>query len=188
MTVETTEQSADMLGHAVLFYRDDDELADRVSRYLAAGLSSGSAAIVLATTAHRTAITGRLAELGTDVARCQQHEDLVVLDAGEVLDRFLIGGRVDPADFEQQVGGLVRHAAAADRPVRIFGEMVALLWAAGQVSAAVELEILWNELRAFVPFSLLCGYPARYSAGQQHADALDEMRRLHTLVTGPGRS
>lgn len=177
-----------MLGHAVLFYRDDDELADRVGRYLAAGLSSGSAAIVLATTPHRTAITGRLAALGTDVARCQQHEDLVLLDAGEVLDRFLIGGRVDPADFEQQVGGLVRHAAAADRPVRIFGEMVALLWAAGQVSAAVELEILWNELRAFVPFSLLCGYPARYSSGQQHADALDEMCRLHTLVTGPGRS
>ena len=188
MTVETTERSADMLGHAVLFYRDDDELADRVGRYLAAGLSSGSAAIVLATTPHRTAITGRIAALGTDVARCQQHEDLVLLDAGEVLDRFLIGGRVDPADFEQQVGGLVRHAAAADRPVRIFGEMVALLWAAGQVSAAVELEILWNELRAFVPFSLLCGYPARYSSGQQHADALDEMCRLHTLVTGPGRS
>ena len=177
-----------MLGHAVQFYRDDDELADRVSRYLAAGLSRGSAVIVLATAAHRTAITGRLAALGIDVARCRQREDLVVLDAGEVLDRFLIGGRVDPADFEQQVGGLVRRAAAEDRPVRIFGEMVALLWAAGQVGAAVELEILWNELRAFVPFSLLCGYPARYSSGDEDADALDELCRLHTLVTGPGRS
>lgn len=188
MTVETTEQSADMLGHAVQFYRDDDELADRVSRYLAAGLSRGSAAIVLATAAHRTAITSRLAALGIDVARCRQREDLVVLDAGEVLDRFLIGGRVDPADFEQQVGGLVRRSAAAGRPVRIFGEMVALLWAGGQAGAAVELEILWNELRAFVPFSLLCGYPARYSCGDEHADALDELCRLHTLVTGPGRS
>lgn len=191
MTVETTQQFADTPGHVVQFYRDDAELADGVSRYLAAGLSRGSAAIALAAPAHRSSIASRLTTLGADVARCQRQGDLVVLDAAGVLDRFQIGGRVDPADFEQQVGGLVRRAAADGRPVRIYGEMVALLWAAGQFGAAVELETLWNELRAFVPFSLLCGYPASYFAGDEHADALDEMCRLHTQVTGaagPGGS
>ncbi|HEU5416450.1 MAG TPA: MEDS domain-containing protein [Streptosporangiaceae bacterium] len=139
---------------------------------------------MLATAEHRQAIKGRLASTGTDVARLQHQGDLFLLDAREVLDRFLIGGRVDPADFEQQVGGMARRAAAAGRPVRIFGEMVALLWAGGQAGAAVELEILWNELRAFVPFSLLCGYPASYFSGEVHADALDVLCSLHSGVAG----
>jgi MEDS: MEthanogen/methylotroph, DcmR Sensory domain len=180
---ENTQVPAGPLGHIVQFYADDAELADRVASYLADGLRRGAAGIMLATPEHRQAIFRHLVAQGFDPAPSRQ-QDLTVLDAGAVLDRFLIGGRVDPADFEQQVGGLVRHAAGTGRPVRIYGEMVALLWASGQVSAAVELEILWNELRAFVPFSLLCGYPAEYFSGDQHADALEEMCGLHSGVTG----
>jgi hypothetical protein len=184
MSAEITQLAADPQGHTVQFYAGDAELADRVSSYLADGLRRGAAAVVLATAEHRQAVKSRLASLGIDVVRLQHQGDLFLLDAREVLDRFLIGGRVDPADFEQQVGGMVRRAAAGGRPVRIFGEMVSVLWAAGQVSAAVELEILWNELRAFVPFSLLCGYPASYFAGDEHADTLDEMCTLHSGVAG----
>jgi hypothetical protein len=43
--------------------------------------------------------------------------------------------------------------------VRVFGEMVSLLWDAGLIDAAVELEVLWNELGVQYPFSLLCAYP-----------------------------
>ena len=184
MSAENTQLAADPLGHVVQFYADDAELADRVASYLADGLRRGDGAIMLVTTEHRSGIARKLTVQGIDVARSQQQGDLAVLDAGELLNRFLIGGRVDPADFEQQVGGVVRRVAAGGRPVRIYGEMVAVLWAAGLMSAAVELEILWNELRAFVPFDLLCGYPARYFGGDEHADALEEMCSLHSGVTG----
>jgi len=42
---------------------------------------------------------------------------------------------------------------------RVFGEMVALLWAAGDVTSALRLEELWNEAGELAPFSLLCAYP-----------------------------
>ena len=44
--------------------------------------------------------------------------------------------------------------------IAIFGEMVALLWAGGQTSAALGLEELWNGLALTHTFSLRCAYPA----------------------------
>ena len=57
------------------------------------------------------------------------------------------------------IGSIVREAAQRERPVVAFGEMVALLWEAGDVAGAIELEKLCNELCARVEtFSLVCGY------------------------------
>jgi hypothetical protein len=44
---------------------------------------------------------------------------------------------VDTDAFDEVVGGLVREASASGRPVRAYGEMVAVLWAAGDVAAAI---------------------------------------------------
>jgi hypothetical protein len=42
--------------------------------------------------------------------------------------------------------------------IRAYGEMVDVLWKAGQTDAAITLEMLWNSLASKHPFSLLCGY------------------------------
>lgn len=49
--------------------------------------------------------------------------------------------------------------AALRGPVRIFGEMVAVLWAEGKTRTAIRLEELWDELATRHAFSLLCAYP-----------------------------
>jgi anti-sigma regulatory factor (Ser/Thr protein kinase) len=81
----------------------------------------------------------------------------------------------------------MRDAGRLGRPVRAFGEMVGLLWDRGDVSAAIELETLWNALAAELPFSLYCAYHADSMAGHEHADALHEVCHLHSaLVPGNG--
>jgi hypothetical protein len=75
-------------------------------------------------------------------------------------------------------------AGEAPGPVRIYGEVVALLWAAGQVNAALELEGLWNDLGREIPFSLFCGYPRHLVDSSQHQGAVAEVCRLHTAVVG----
>jgi hypothetical protein len=57
--------------------------------------------------------------------------------------------------------------------------MVALLWDAGHVLSAIDLEALWNELGLEVPFSLYCAYHSESVAGHEHADALAHVCRLH---------
>lgn len=168
--------------HLVQFYGDDEELSASVGGVLGEGLAEGCPAVVVATPAHRAAFGARLgAGAGHGTAG-----SLLLADCAGTLDSFLAGGRIDPARFRDTMSGLIGRAAEAGQPVRVYGEMVAQLWDAGQVALALELETLWNGLLAELPFTLLCGYPAGLMAGHEDTAALDEVRRLHSAVISPG--
>src|SRR5579863_9413493 len=165
--------------HAVQFYGDDQELAASVARFLGEGLAAGGSAVVVATAAHRLAFRAHLPTAAG--------ERLLVLDAQELLQGFLIGDQLDGPRFFETAEHLIGRAAKAGRPVRIYAEMVAVLWDAGQVTLALELESLWNDLATRLPFSLLCGYPARLLASEDGNETagVQQVCRLHTAVTGP---
>jgi hypothetical protein len=170
--------------HAVLFYQDEEELAGQVSDYLLPAVHDGGVAIVFATLDHRRSFEERLAGAGVDVATARARGSYLALDASETMRGFMVADWPDPAGFWQAIGPLLRRAAEAGRPVRIFGEMVSLLWDAGLASAAIEVEVMWNELRAQYPFSLLCAYPAQTVSCVHHLDALTEVCRIHAEVIG----
>ena len=170
--------------HAVVFYRDEQELVGQVSDYLLPAAREGGVAIVVATPGHHRAFEERLASTGADVAAARRRGSYLTLDAGETMRGFMVADWPDPAGFWQAISPQLRQAAAAGKPVRVFGEMVSLLWDAGLVSAAIEVEAMWNELGAQYPFSLLCGYPAQPAACAHQLDALTEVCRAHTQVTG----
>jgi hypothetical protein len=170
--------------HVVLFYRDEQELAERVSEYLLPVVQDGGVAIVVATPDHRRSFERYLAGTGVDVAAAFARGAYLAPDAGETMRGFMVADRPDPAGFWQAISPMLRQAAKAGRPVRVFGEMVALLWDAGLIDAAIEVEAMWNELGAQYPFSLLCAYPAQPPACAYQLDALTEVCRAHTQVTG----
>jgi hypothetical protein len=182
--------SAGSGGHAVVFHRDGDEFAGRVSAYLRQALREGGAAIVIATPEHRRAISAWLARAGVRVAAAEAAGAFVALDAIETMSRFMDAGSPDAASFWQVISPLIRPATEAFKPVHVFGDMVALLWDFGQVNAAIEVEAMWNELAAQYPFSLLCAYPAESVSGDHHRDALAEVCRVHSSVAGamPGHT
>ena len=192
--------------HVVQFYPADGELAGSVSRYLAEGISSGDGVVVVATQPHRDAFVTGLTAAGIEVDEAERDGRLLLVDAAGLLGTFLDGDRLDRDRFAAAASGLLGRAwpsgglpggeladvadvaavrAGTDgvvcggRQIRIYAEMVALLWEAGQVSLAIELEELWNGLAARVPFSLLCGYPAGVLDAPEHADAVAGVRQLH---------
>jgi hypothetical protein len=170
--------------HVVLFYRDEQELTERVSEYLLPAIHDGGVAIVVATPDHRRSFDRYLADAGVDVAAACARGAYLAPDASETMRGFMVAGRPDPAGFWQAISPMLRQAAKAGRPVRVFGEMVALLWDAGLTDAAIEVEAMWNELGAQYPFSLLCAYPAQPAACADQLDALTEVCHAHTQVTG----
>jgi hypothetical protein len=175
--------------HLVQFYDREDELVAGVGTYLAEAIEAGGVAVVIATDAHRQAFAARLADAGVDPALAEvglpaSGAALVMLDAREAADALLIDGRVAPHRFDKLIGDLVREAAAGGRPVRAYGEIVAVLWAAGQVAAALELEALWNGLGREVDFSLYCGYPRTLVEAEGGAEPFSEVCRLHSAVVG----
>jgi MEDS: MEthanogen/methylotroph, DcmR Sensory domain len=171
-------------GHVVQFYAREWELAACVGDYLAEALDAGCAVVVVATPAHQLAFESYLAEVDADVAAARADGRYQAIDAAALLRRFAGAGKVDAASFEAEVGQVIRAAGAAGRPVRLYGEMVALLWEAGQLNAALELEGLWNDLARDIPFGLYCGYPEAPTAGADERAALAEVCRLHAAVVG----
>jgi MEDS: MEthanogen/methylotroph, DcmR Sensory domain/Histidine kinase-like ATPase domain len=169
-------------GHLVQFYESDEQLVRTAGGYVVDGLRAGQAVIVIATRPHRRLFETAIAEAGIDVDEARGGGRLIMLDAHDTLDRFLVDGWPDGERFDAVIGTLVRQAAAAGTGVRAFGEMVALLWDDGRVPAALELEALWNRLGRQVPFSLFCSYPAASVAGDDRADALAEVCDLHSHV------
>jgi anti-sigma regulatory factor (Ser/Thr protein kinase) len=143
--------------HVVGFYERDEELVSAVTRHLSPGLAADGTVLVIATPAHRAAIQAALVAGGhrvDDLATCGRY---LALDADDTLAAFMRDGRPDPQAFAKVVGALLDRVASS-RPVRAFGEMVARLWDAGNVEAAIELESLWNDLAVERAFSLYCAY------------------------------
>jgi MEDS: MEthanogen/methylotroph, DcmR Sensory domain len=170
--------------HVVLFYRGEQELAERVSEHLLPAVQANGVAIVVGTPDHRRSSEGRLADAGVDLAQARARGSYLALDASETLRGFMVADWPDPASFWRVVSPLLRQAAPAGQPVRVFGEMVSLLWDAGLVNAAIEVEALWNELGGQYPFSLLCAYPAQSASCAHHLDALTEVCHAHSEVIG----
>ena len=170
--------------HVVLFYRDEQELTERVSEHFLPAIQGGGVTIVVATPDHRRSFERYLADVGVDVAAASARGAYLALDASETIRGFMVAGWPDPVSFWQAISPLLRQAAKAGQPVRVFGQMVSLLWDAGLIDAAIEVEAMWNELGAQYPFSLLCAYPAQPPACAYQLDALTEVCRAHTQVTG----
>jgi hypothetical protein len=171
--------------HVVQLYGRNDQLLTRnVSRYLAEGLRRGDALVVIATREHADAITRELTLQGVDASRDGR---LVVLDARQTLDRFLVGGQPDEHLFRDVVGGVLAeaHRRSSTGHVRAFGEMVGLLWVAGDRAAATRLEEYWNDLLRGTACSLFCAYPIDiYDNGD--TAGLDAVLGSHTHMSlGP---
>lgn len=182
MPVQTETRLADG-DHVVQFYEHEDDLAALVGSYLGAAAADGEAVVVIASPEHAEVFQAALCEAGVDLAAARAGGRLVVLDAAATLERLMVAGVPDAGAFDASVGAVVRAAGAGGRRVRAYGEMVALLWAAGDVTGALELEQLWNALAAESPFSLVCAYPA-HLFGPTQADGFTDVCHIHSAVVG----
>jgi hypothetical protein len=171
-------------GHVVQFYGHEEELADRVAGYLLGALQHDGVAVVIATAAHRRAFEGRLTRAGVDLAAAARAGTYRTRDAADAVRALTAGGQLDRGAFGRVIGRLIADAGQGGRPVRAYGEMVALLWDAGLVNDAVQLEEIWGSLGLTHSFSLFCSYPARSVTGDGHLEAFGEVCRLHGSVVG----
>jgi hypothetical protein len=169
--------------HVVHFFWHEDELVDRIGRYVRQALAADAAAIVVATEGHRRDLEAWLTSHGIDFETACAAGQLYLRDARETLARFFVDGVLDGARFRDVVGDLIRSAGATGRAVSIYGEMVAVLWQTGQVSATMALESLWRDLNREHGFSLLCAYPAEDVDTDPKGQTVAELCGLHSALT-----
>jgi hypothetical protein len=160
--------------HRVQFYESDSFLCEAVSKFVHQGLSDGLPIIVLATDQHWQTIGQRLNTAGYDVAGACRRGQIIAEDAHSVLERIMVGSMPDDNLFRSHIGGMIESSLRTGRATKVhaYGELVDLLWRAGNSNAALRLEDLWNELAETYDFRLLCGYGMGNFYMEAHAEGL----------------
>ncbi|MEA2371177.1 MAG: hypothetical protein QOH12_1571 [Solirubrobacteraceae bacterium] len=172
--------------HVVAFYQSDSGLATAVSEFVGPALRSRDAAIIVATAEHRSAFAAVIRAEGIDLDTAIADGRYIALDAGELLASLMVDGTPDPVRFREEVGSLIERATRDGRSVRIYGEMVALLWGDGDVSSMIDLEDLWNDLAPTHDFALFCAYPAgAFDAGEDATREVVCARHTRVVPTEP---
>lgn len=169
--------------HLAQTYRDSGFVAEAVGLFLGVGLQRGDPAIVISTKHHWKLTQAFLNDGGIDVAKARESGQLLILEAEEMLSRFLVGGMPDRGMFQKEVGRLicdVQKRAPRYSGLRAYGEMVDLLWQRKTLPAAIRLEEYWNELAKTTPFSLLCSYFMDPEDEEIRNGPLQSVRQTHS--------
>lgn len=172
--------------HSVHFYDEQSALIERLRGIVASGLQIGNSILIVATAAHRKQLLMALDKLDVDVRRHARAGRFTMFDAQETLDGFMVNGMPDRELFLATVGNLLADAKKAalsnDHGLTVFGEMVAVLWDAGNKAAALLLEALWNDAMNDRVFHLHCAYPRSAFAAAGDEASMAEVCHAHSHV------
>ena len=173
-------------GHAVQLYSDDAFLLEILTGFIGGALSAGDGALIVATRAHAHSLEQSLRQRGLDTGMAIRQGRYIVLDARELLPRFMVNDSVDEGRFTEVIRTAltqIRDAGPqANRRIAVFGELVALLWAEGKMQEAIRVEKLWNKLAEEHRFFLLCAYPVTGFSDEKDIQPFLEMCRQHSDV------
>lgn len=167
--------------HIAQFYDSEDALLSALTTYVREGLEAGESAIVIATPGHLTMLHELLRSDGLDLDRAILEDRYISADAETSLASFMVGPWPDEKLFTQFVNRLLVRATAHNRRARAFGEMVALLWARGDLAATVRLEHLWNGVCDQAPLPLFCAYP-RIGSTMKPSHSFDQICAAHSRI------
>lgn len=183
MTVSDQQTTSTRLGnHWVAFYEDDAELCTPLSEFVRAGVQRGDGIIVLATPEHRRSLS---ADLGAPLVDDLRHRGSYrEIDAAGTIDGISQGHALSEALFSNLVSTEVTRAkrASSSGDVRVFGEAVGMLTAAGRFDDAIELEEFWNRLMTRHELALFCAYPLAHFPTALQRSKLESICLSHTHV------
>lgn len=171
--------------HFVQFYEQEELLLKNIKSFIGAAVRHGDSAIVICTPVHKTALESLFVQENIDIHTAS----FIWLDAEETLAQFMVDGWPNRELFRKTIGGVLAKASKKNRPVRAFGEMVALLVAQGNKAGAIHLEKFWNEIAYDHSLTLFCAYPMHcFDCRDSFEEISKEIRHQHSSAIAPNPS
>jgi hypothetical protein len=167
--------------HVVQLYDNESAFLHTLEGFVGSGLAGEEGVIVIASSVHIKALNARLEARGCNVEVLVREMKYFPLDATKVLARFMVNGWPDEALFFDTVNELCDKARIANKRIRAFGEMVAILWQQGNYAATVHLEHLWNKFCSSNAMCLYCAYPKAGSTDDP-ANSMLQICKTHGKV------
>lgn len=163
-------------GHHLLhFYESSEALAEAVCSYVVPGITRGDGIILIAQKKNLKLFQKLLENRAIDVTKARAFGQILLIDAHETLDRFMIKGLPDTEKFYETLSPILETVGQRFPMIRAYGEMVDILLELDNFAAVMKLEHLWNDLAHKYKFSLLCGY-----ANQANEKIIHEICHAHS--------
>jgi MEDS: MEthanogen/methylotroph, DcmR Sensory domain len=174
--------SAGPRDHIVQLYQDQQFLNRAVCRFAAGAIANGEGVILVPTAAHWEAFRPRLEAEGVDVQAAQGRGQLTVVDADELLPRFMKDAMPDAPVFLGLAANVINSARADDRypKVRWWGEMVNVLWEQGNVAASMSLEDQFDRLAKHHEIAIFCSFVMDNFRSEVHSRLLPRLGSNHS--------
>jgi DNA-binding NarL/FixJ family response regulator len=152
--------------HEMLMYSEDKVLLESLHHFVAASLTNNNGAIVVATKPHREGLIEKLRENGCDIDDATQRGTFISLDAAEMLATIMVNGVPDSILFFEGLSRLIEATVKAvntkQARIAIYGDCCDLLYAEGNVDAAISIEKIGNDLIEAHNIDILCPYLLSY--------------------------
>jgi len=168
--------------HIVQLYQDQDFLNRAVCRFAGAGLANGEGVILVSTLSHWNGFHAQLEAENVDVRAAQKRGQLTVVDAAELLPRFMRDAMPDPPVFRRVFGDVLGQARARGsyQEVRVWGEMVNVLWERGDVAGSMNLEDQFDQLGKKSDIAIFCSFLMDNFNGDVHEHMLPRLGTNHS--------
>ncbi|MDQ2639806.1 MAG: MEDS domain-containing protein [Pseudomonadota bacterium] len=168
--------------HIVQLYQDQQFLNRAVCRFAAGAIANGEGVILVPTSAHWEAFRPRLEAEGVDVKAVIGSGQLTVVDADELLPRFMKDAMPDAPVFLGLAADVIDKARAAGRypKVRWWGEMVNVLWEQGNVAASMSLEDQFDRLANQHEIAIFCSFIMDNFNSEVHSSLLPRLGQNHS--------
>jgi DcmR-like sensory protein len=168
--------------HIVQLYQDQQFLNRAVCRFAAGAIANGEGVILVPTAAHWEAFRPRLEAEGVDVNAAQGSGQLTIVDADELLPRFMKDTMPDAPVFLGLAADVIANARGEGRfpKVRWWGEMVNVLWEQGNVAASMSLEDQFDRLAHHHEIAIFCSFVMDNFNSEVHSRLLPRLGQNHS--------
>jgi hypothetical protein len=168
--------------HIVQLYQDQEFLNRAVCRFAAGAIANGEGVILVPTRAHWDAFCPRLQAEGVDVKDAQNSGQLTVVDADELLPKFMRNALPDAPIFIGLAAEVIAKARGGNRfpKVRWWGEMVNILWERGDVVASMNLEDQFDNLAHKHDIAIFCSFVMDNFNADVHSRMLPRLGENHS--------
>lgn len=168
--------------HVVKVCKNFSSQVDALTNYVHEGIQKKEGIIVIAKPALRKAVFSRLEGLGFNNEMLKVQGQVKYFDAEFLLSNLCIDGVIEDETFYKILGPSIQAVQSKFSQVRVFGEMVDILWQSDLKNMAIKLEGLWDSLCKKQELMFMCTYLLDSLSPSNYENALELIYKYHPTI------
>ena len=177
-TAKILKHNPELGHHSVRFYRNNAARIQGIAHYLAEGVDREEGVLLICSQDNRDLVFHAIGHIFTSDDWNQIH----YIDSRWAMEKVFVNGAICSEVFKTQIYSRVQSLIRQFGAVRVYGDIVDDLAAAGNDDAVIDLEEEWHRALEQCSFRLHCGYMMEHFSSFKSTALFEKICRLHSYV------